>query len=306
MGYCKYCGKPAIVNLKYANLRLCRDHFISFYENRIRKMLQKYGITGPLLVAVSGGKDSMSLLAALKKISALQNIQIFAFHINLGIPNYSDKSMKMVKEFAKRIGVPLIIADLVEEIGYDLPQIAKVIDRPICSVCGIIKRWMINKIGYECGFDYVATGHNIDDTSTYLLKALMTQDLYSIVRGQWEILQPKKEMKLVGRIRPQFYLSEKENMLYASLNDIPVVEEPCPYSRGATIHKYKSAWSTLLDINPIAQINITKTIMKLRKMLSIEEPEIKQCLKCEFPTESKDGICSFCKIMEKISEKLGQ
>ena len=296
---CRYCSKPAIVRLRYANLNLCDEHFKQYYENKIRKFLEKYKIHGEILVAVSGGKDSMSLLYALKRLSLTMDVRPYAFHINLGIGEYSRESEKIVREFSRNIEVTLIIYDLKEELGFTIPEIVAKIRRPPCAICGIIKRWVINKVAYESGFEYVATGHNIDDASTYFLKALMTQDIYSILRGQHEFLEPKIDIKLVGRIRPQFYLSERENMLYAQLNNIPIVEISCPYSVRAPIQKYKTAWETLLDINPISQINLTRTLLRLRKMMNLEEPELKACKICGYPTESKDSICAFCKLIKR-------
>jgi len=302
--YCKFCGKDAIVYIGYANLGLCREHFIRFYENRIRKMLEKHRISGSLMVCVSGGKDSMSLLTAIKRISEDTDLDVYAFHINLGIPNYSDECESIVKGYAKQLLVPTIVSNLKKDIGFSLPEIISVSRKPPCAACGIVRRWIINKTAYELGFDFVATGHNIDDASTFFLKALMTQDYYSILRGQWEFLEPKKNYRLVGRIRPQFYLSERENMLYAQLNNIPIVDKPCPYSLRATIHKYKKAWSTLLEINPVSQINLTKTLMKLRKMMTIEEPMLYQCKNCGYPTENPNGICSFCRLISRVNKTL--
>ena len=299
MNRCKYCGERAIIRLRYANLSLCGEHFKQYYEGRIEKILSKHRVRGRILVAVSGGKDSMSLLHALNRLSERLGLEIYAFHIDLGIPGYSSTCRNTVRAFAAEIRVPLIVYDMVEELDLSMPEIIRYSQRPPCAVCGVVRRWIMNKVAYESGFDYIATGHNLDDSSTYYLKALLTQDIYSILRGQTEILDPIPEMKLVGRIRPQFYLTERENRLYASLCNIPVVSQSCPYSRRAKIHKYRRAWSALLRVNPIAQINLTRTMLRLRKMISAERPELKLCMKCGFPTESPDAICSFCKLIER-------
>ena len=297
---CRYCGKPAVVWLGYANLGLCAEHYVSYYENKIRRMLEKHRIRGMLMVAVSGGKDSMALLGTIGRISESLDIDVFAFHINLGIGEYSEVSEETVKRFCKDVRVPLIIYDCRKDLGFSIPDIVKRVQRPACSVCGIVKRWVINKVAYENGFDFVATGHNIDDASTYILKALMTNDIYSLVRGQEEFSESKPELRLVGRIRPQFYLSERENMLYVQLTNIPIVEDQCPYSRRATIHKYKRAWDVLLKINPIAQINIVRVMKKIRSMMAFPEPKLVQCSVCGFPTESEGGVCTFCRLMEMM------
>lgn len=301
MRKCRFCERPAIVRLRYANLSLCDEHFKKYYMGRIKKILDKHRIRGEILVAVSGGKDSMALLHALNEISKVEDsIGITAFHINLGIYDYSQKSEDVVKKFAKEIGVVLITYDLKKEIGHTIPEIARTSRRPPCAVCGIIKRWVFNKVAYENGFDYVATGHNIDDVSTIFLKALLTQDIYTIIRAQSEFSPSKIDVKLVGRIRPQFYLSEMENRLYVELNNIPVIEEACPLSIGATTHKYRSIWDSILRMNPASQINLVRSILKLRSQMIIDEPQLVQCKKCGYPTKSKAGICAFCRLMERV------
>jgi len=296
---CKYCDQNAIIRLAYANLNLCKKHFIEFYEKRIKKMIEKYKIKGEVMVAVSGGKDSMALLHALNKISNEAGIDVIAYHIDLGIGKYSEESKKIVLEFAKRIGVLLIVSDIKNDLGFTIPEIIKYSNKPPCAVCGIVKRWLINRVAYDLGIKYVATGHNIDDVSTMYLKALLTQDIYSLSRGQYEHMDPMPEIKMVGRIRPQFYLSERENRLYTILNDIPVVDIECPLGKRAVIHKYKVAWDTLLRINPVGQINLTKTMIKITKNLRETERELRQCSRCGFPTES-DRLCAFCRLVSRF------
>ena len=304
MKKCRFCDSSAIVRLPYANLSLCGEHFKGYYIGRIRRVLDKHKIHGEVLVAISGGKDSMALLHALNEISKVDDRANFtAFHINLGIFDYSRKSEEIVREFSKKLGVVLIVYDLKKEIGYTIPELIRVSKRPPCAVCGIVKRWVLNKVAYECGFDYLATGHNIDDISTILLKALLSQDMYTILRMQSEFSPPRNDIKLVGKIRPQFYLSEMENRLYAELNKIPVIGEDCPLSKGATLHKYRSLWDHILKTNPVSQINFVRSILKLREQMAAFKQPTHLCKKCEFPTESETELCAFCRLIDSAGKR---
>lgn len=258
------------------------------------------------MVAVSGGKDSMSLLHALKEISkTYPEIKVFAFHINLGIFDYSRESEKVVVNFTKKIRVPLILANVKEEIGFTIPELVNAVKKPPCSICGIVKRWLMNKVAYEAGFDWIATGHNLDDISTYLAKAMFTQDLYTLRRAQFEVSEGDLEKKLIARIRPQFYLTEYENRLYVELNEIPIVQSECPYGAKAPIHKYKEVWYAIKSVNPIAQINFVRSIKKLLREIPTENVELKLCRYCGYPTQNPDAVCAFCKIIQKAKEYYG-
>jgi len=301
---CIVCGKDSVVFIPYARAAFCREHFISFYERRILKTLKKAKFDGGrVLVGVSGGKDSMALIYALNRLSGELNIDIFTVHIDLGIYDYSKVSKEIVENEMSRIGVKYEIVNVRDYLGVTIPEAVKKVRRPACSVCGIVKRWILNKIAYDNSYEYIATGHNIDDVSTYFLKALFTQRVEDLMRGHDIITPPNLEYRMIGRIRPQVYLSERENQLYCIFNDVPFVEDVCPLARGALLHKYKRLWEDILQLNPIAQINLTKTIMKLREKIPQEKVDLQRCKICGFATTSKDGICAFCKLKLRIAEE---
>jgi len=299
-GKCIVCNKEAVVRIPYAKATFCKDHFIKFYEQKIIRTLREIKFRGgKILVGVSGGKDSMALIFALNKLANELNIKVSALHIDLGISEYSAESRDIFVEAMKNWRIDYRVINVEDYLGVTIPEIVRVIKRPACSICGTVKRWILNKVAYENGYDYIATGHNIDDVSTFYLKALLTYREEDIIRGQDVITYPHKGFKAVGRIRPQLYLSERENLLYCIYNEIPFVEKSCPLARGALILKYKRLWEGILRVNPVAQINFVKTIIKIKRKLPAEDIELRECKVCGFPTTSRNSICSFCKIKMK-------
>jgi len=300
---CRVCGSTAVVFIPYANAAFCKSHFIAFYERKIKKTLDDYGFKGgKVLVGVSGGKDSMALIYALKRLQNDLNIDLYAVHIDLGIHEYSEKSKKIVSSFLSDLGIEFEIVNVRRFINASIPKVVQTSRRPACAICGLIKRYILNSIAYENDYDYIATGHNLDDVSTYLLKAFLTHRSEDILRAPTPVSPPKKEYKLVGRLRPQLFLSERDNQLYCELNHIPYIDDPCPLSSGASLFKYKLLWTKILETNPVSQINFVKTVFETREKIDESVQKLDFCKYCGYPTTSDDKICAVCRIKLRVNK----
>ncbi len=191
---CGICGREAYVRIPYAKLTLCKEHFMEFIVKRVRRTIEEYKLIrrgGDLvLVAVSGGKDSSTMLHVLSTLRDSLKFDIVAYHIDQGIPGYSDKARSAVEELARRLNVPLIISTFKEMLGVDQPTLIKGMKsrRPPCSVCGIIRRYSYNALAMELNASSIATGHHADDIASYALKAVLTHDYQSLTK-----LLPKTE-----------------------------------------------------------------------------------------------------------------
>ncbi len=184
IGKCSRCRRGnAIINLRYAKQRLCKDCFNEFFVNRVRKTVERFRMFKPderVAVAVSGGKDSVALLHALKLAFPKQDI--YAFYINLGIKYYSDHLERKVIELSENLKVPLEIYDLRDE-GYTIDDFMLTkYGKKMCSVCGTIKRNIFTKLAMKVKADAVATGHNLDDTVSTMLSLFFAGDFEGIVR----------------------------------------------------------------------------------------------------------------------------
>jgi GMP synthase PP-ATPase subunit len=90
---CEVCGKKSVITLGYGPHYFCEKHFISFFEARVRKTVRKYKLFKPrekLLVALSGGKDSIVVLKLIHKFYNKSN-EISALIIDEGVRGYRDK-----------------------------------------------------------------------------------------------------------------------------------------------------------------------------------------------------------------------
>ncbi|MCE4620672.1 MAG: tRNA 2-thiocytidine biosynthesis TtcA family protein [Desulfurococcales archaeon] len=184
MARCSICGAPAIAYVSYQKRYYCPEHFAEFVEGKVERTIEKYKMLGGgdrVVAAVSGGKDSATLLSTLSRLREKMGFELYAFHIDLGIGDYSVESRKAAVELARRLGVPLVVFSLREELGYGVPEAAMRLRRPACSVCGIFKRYLYNAVGVELGAK-IATGHNADDLAAYSPEELPLPG----ARGYWQ------------------------------------------------------------------------------------------------------------------------
>jgi tRNA(Ile)-lysidine synthase TilS/MesJ len=123
-----------------------------------------------ILVAVSGGKDSLSLWDILINLG----YQVDGIYISLGIGEkngYSDLSRQMCEKFSRERNQELHIIDVKGEYGESIPQIAQRTRRgknKACSVCGLTKRHLMNQVSRNYNYDVLVTGHNLDDEAAVL------------------------------------------------------------------------------------------------------------------------------------------
>ncbi len=284
---CRYCKNKAII--KTIEGPLCKEHFKEFYLRTVKKTIEKYNLfkkNDKILVAVSGGKDSSALAYALYEL----DYEFEGLYINLEIPNYSEYCEKYVKELFKLIGYKL---NIIRVSDYKV-KVQRVGPRPVCSVCGIIKRYLMNKFAYENGFNVIATAHNLSDEAAFMLNNLYGGKLdYFLKQGPVIPEGPK----LVKKVKPLYFLTEKENMVYSLINNLPVCHRECPNAKGNTQIKWKKALYLIDNEVPFFSYKFVRSMLNLKKYVKYERKvEWQFCKICGYPTEARDGICAFCKI----------
>ena len=305
MAKCRVCGAPAEAYLDYSRTYLCSRCFNDYYERKVGATIQRFKMIKPndrVLVAVSGGKDSASLLAVLRKL--LPDVEMAALYINLGIPQYSDHCEEKFKKITEVLGVESLVFDLKRELGFSIPDFRRTVyRRRLCSPCGTIKRYLMNKIAVEQGFSKLATGHHMDDIVETLFNSYLHGDVEQIVR-----LKPvlsSTHPKFVAKIKPLWNVTEQENLFYATYNELPVRTVGCPLAKGARSLEQKRYLSSLVEHIPnFRHVFLSSHMRELLPALerSITAPPLKECKKCGMPTSGE--VCAFCKRAELVLGKI--
>ncbi len=296
---CRKCSQKAVIKIYQHNLPLCKEHFLEFEEERVRKAIQDFQMIErkeKLLVVVSGGKDSLSVAYMLKKMG----YTVHLLHINLGIGKYSLLSQEKCEKFSSQHSLPLTVISLVEEWGKGIGELAHSTYKSTCSLCGMVKRYYFNKFAYENGFDAVVTGHNLDDMTSALLANILGWRISYMVK-QTPVL--REEGKLKKKVKPLIYLTERETAAYAFLSSIDYIREECPFSANSTFLKVKHALNEIEKESPGTKFSFYRGLLKNLHLFKEKEkkPLLRECAICGFPTIME--VCSFCKTLRKEEVK---
>ncbi|MCX5806541.1 MAG: tRNA(Ile)-lysidine synthetase [Proteobacteria bacterium] len=268
---CRVCGKPANISLKAYNTALCAEDFTSFIEKRVLSTINKYSLINKddtPIVAVSGGKDSLALWHVMNKLG----FRADGIYIDLGIENYSDRSLFKIKKMADDLKRKVFIFRFRDMLGKGIEELAKILRRAPCSACGMIKRYVMNKVCLDQGYSVLMTGHNLDDEASALLgNVLYWKDEYLWKK---DVLLEGREGRLSRKAKPLFLCSEREMAAYAIINGIDYIYEECPFSIGAKSLMYKSILNKLEELSPATKIGFIKGYLRMTKKIKAINKDI--------------------------------
>ena len=293
--------------MRQHKLGLCHDHFLLWFTNQTQRFIKKYKmfeLQDRILLAVSGGKDSLALWDVIHRLG----YEADGLYINLGInhdSSYSQHSMEKVKNFAHDQDLKLIIADIEEMEGASIPEAARFTlrgkDKP-CSTCGITKRHVMNHIANQGEYDVLATGHNLDDEVAVLFGNTINWQMGYLLR-QHPVLESSPK-GFIRKVKPFFRFYERETAAYAFLRGIDYIHDECPFAVGAKTIYYKEMLNQMESKRPGLKLNFYLSFLRAKEegyfaeLRAMHAEDFNLCETCGQPT-SAPKQCAYCRTWER-------
>jgi len=303
---CSKCGGRAVINMRQHRLRLCAEHFVEWFLAFAQRTIERYEMFAPtdkVLVAVSGGKDSLALWDVLLRL----NYRAEGMYIGLGIDEglgYSDKSLDMCRLFVRKHhpDAVLNIVDVEGEYGQAIPELARTHRRgqgKPCAVCGLVKRHIMNRIARDGGFAAIATGHNMDDEVAVLMQNTLHWQTGYLAR-QAPVLVERDGM--ARKVKPFVRFYERESAAYALVQGIDYIYDECPFAKGSTTNLYKELLNQLELNSTGAKQQFYLHFLSAREkgevtFVETEPGQLQPCTRCSQPTTA-GNLCAFCRLWE--------
>ncbi|MGH7896092.1 MAG: TIGR00269 family protein [Candidatus Binatia bacterium] len=299
---CTRCKQKAEVHLRAHNSAFCRPCYLVYFRRHVERAITHERMFRPqdrLLVAVSGGKDSLALWDVLAELGYVTT----GLYLGLGIGAYSDRSHMKAQAFATARGLPLVVRALADEgPGLAVPDVAGATRRAPCAACGAMKRHFFDAAAHEGGFDVLVTGHNLDDEAARLLGNVLRWQRDHLAR-QRPVLEPTHP-KFVRKVKPLYLLSEYETAVYAFMRGIDYVVEECPNAEGATQLVYKDALNRLEAASPGTKLAFVKEFVRTTQPIFAHPDHADapgECQQCGMPAYG--ARCSFCNLVHEVETR---
>ncbi|MEW6323790.1 MAG: TIGR00269 family protein [Nitrospirota bacterium] len=297
---CKRCrATPVAILLPRHHTALCAGCFDQYVIGQVERAIQDYRMfrkDEAVLIAVSGGKDSLALWDLLHRLG----YQAAGLHVQQGIGGYSEISEMKTRAFADARQLPLTVYALANEYGGGVPEIAETARRSACSACGTLKRYAFNKIARELGVHVVATGHNLDDEAARLLGNLLHWQTDYLAKQSPAL--PAWESKLARKVKPLYRLAEREIAAYAVLRKIDYMIDECPMSHDAKSLQYKGVLNQLEQQSPGTKQFFYLEFLRRQPLAppaSAAEAALRECAQCGEPTTSE--LCGHCRLVAPMA-----
>ncbi|MBW3605820.1 MAG: tRNA(Ile)-lysidine synthetase [Actinobacteria bacterium] len=304
---CHACERTSVIEVRRHRSSYCAEHFVDHVRNQVRTAIDHLGMISydeRILVAVSGGKDSLALWDVLLDMG----YRVDGLYIGLGIGTYSDRSEQVVRTFADRRGATLHRVDLGAAYGYDIPAATALRRRSSCGVCGLSKRYVFNRAAVEHGYDVMATGHNLDDEAATLLG--------NVLRWQTPLLSRQSPSLpardgLARKVKPLYRLGEREMAAYCVIKGLDYIVEECPMVAGNTVLRYKDALNELERHAPGTKAAFLFGYLERARdehfpADASDGATVVPCDRCGQPTGVRGGddritaVCAFCRTRDRV------
>ncbi len=293
---CTSCGRPAIYLDRRNDSLACAKHFSEEFEGKVSETIARERMisAGDLVaVALSGGKDSSVLLFLLHRYCKETNADIVAVTIDEGIPGYRDETISAALELTGTLGITHRVLSFPDAYGQTLGGLIEGREERSCSVCGVLRRQLLQAAASSLGASVLATGHCLDDEVQAMMMNYLRGDLGRIARDA----SIGSGSGMVRRVKPLKAATEKEVALYGMIRGIWRELPECPYAGNALRSDVRSLVVKLERESPGAMRRIAEGYKEVQLAARLKPaPPFSRCVSCGAPCGG--DLCRTCAILK--------
>ena len=304
MSACTRCGGKPFYARRYSGETLCAACFRDSIAEKTKRTVSKYGMLGPhdrIAVAVSGGKDSLSLLRVLGELYLPRRNEIVAISVDEGVAGYRDEALEHARAVAEELDIEQLVVSYKDLFGFSLDEALDwKEERPVssCSFCGVFRRRAIDEAAVRARATVVATAHNLDDYVQTFIMNLMHGD---VERLGWLDPAYVDDSFPVRRVKPFMEIYEEEVALYAFLVGIPFQSVSCPYMHEGLRSEVRDYLNVMEADHPgMKNVLLRSSLDVISRLAHSSEKESVPCRSCGKP--SSNGFCNVCRMKAVVEE----
>lgn len=253
-------------------------------------------------VAVSGGKDSLSLLNVMHRLSGRLGIQLVAISVDEGVKGYRDEALDHARSAISKFGMEHIIVSYKDLFGFSLDEALdwKDEERMVssCSFCGVFRRRAIDEAAEKAKVSVVATAHNLDDyVQTFILNLLHGD----VARLGWLDPAYADGSFLVRRVKPFMEIYEEEVALFAYQSGVPFQSVSCPYMHEGLRTEVRDFLNMMETTHPgMKNVLLRSSLDVIARYAESDRRSSSRCSVCG--RSSSSALCSVCRMKTTIKQ----
>lgn len=278
------------------------EKFVAQFERTVQKTIKDHQLIAPedkLVVAASGGKDSTVILHLFHTLG----IPFEAVTVDTAIGCYTKQNLINLRAFCNERKIKLHELAFRDAFGMSVCYMRdafkeKNVKVHSCTICGVPRRYLINRLVRELGATKIVTGHNLDDEAQAVMMNIIKHRPEQNAR-----LGPASAKKdgLIPRIKPLYFVRENDIERYSKLHGFVVHYGKCPCVKGSLRTSLREFFVAYEKIIPNVRENIIQFFIQqlpsLRKKYQ-NKVELKVCTMCGEPSTA--GTCTTCKLFLQL------
>jgi len=300
---CFFCPSPAVYYDRRAGQGYCANHLTQLLEKKVRQELRRQGVNERerILIAVSGGKDSLVMMDLLWRVERrFKEVKLMAVTVDEGINGgaYRRARISLTKAMVEERGIQHELISFGQVFGFTLDEALRSLGKSEepCTVCGVLRRRVLNDYAMRVGATKIAVAHNLDDEAGTFLMNVLRGD---VRRGPAPLEDGLALGSFVPRIKPVRSLTERETAFYANMLGIPMEEQECPYYRSSFRDEIMPYLEELEGRHP----GTMNAVVSAGEQLRADSPKSKpagRCSICGYPTARGRDVCRVCELRTRV------